>query len=467
MYDAIVVGARCAGSPTAMLLGPRGLPRADARPRRIPLRHPVHARHPPARRRRARPLGTAGPRTPSGCPPLDQAVYEVADIRLEGCSPGWRASAPDTHRAATSWTPSWWTRPSRPAPSSATAARSPTWCATTPAVSSACRAPTAAAGSTERARLVIGADGMRSTVASISGARVTAQDPRLTCAYYAYWEDVPAASSCTSGREAGWRPCRPTTVRPSSSPTSRSPASTRSVPTPTAPTWNRCAPRRLPCSNGFRASAASSDCAAPATSRTSSDRRSVPAGHWSAMPDTTRTPSPLAGSATRSSRRRTLVRHIGDRLGDPDQLDPATPVVRPGAGRRTTRGYEATLAVAQLTTTEQRLSAAARSAVRPGAHRDLLRHRCRSPARDRALCPAVAGAAVTRPHRPRDRGPGHQRAGHKGSASTDRRTNPNDFDTHGCLTYTNIGDQVDGANDRAELYVIKWTGGDSTVDAYH
>ncbi|MFD4322946.1 NAD(P)/FAD-dependent oxidoreductase, partial [Streptomyces sp. NPDC058548] len=44
----------------------------------------------------------------------------------------------------------------------------------------------------EHARLVIGADGMRSTVAGLTGAPVTVEHPRLTCAYYSYWQDVPA-----------------------------------------------------------------------------------------------------------------------------------------------------------------------------------------------------------------------------------------------------------------------------------
>src|SRR5262249_7025534 len=45
----------------------------------------------------------------------------------------------------------------------------------------------------ERAHLVIGADGMRSTVARLAQAPYTLRDPKLTCAYYSYWADVPAA----------------------------------------------------------------------------------------------------------------------------------------------------------------------------------------------------------------------------------------------------------------------------------
>ncbi len=42
----------------------------------------------------------------------------------------------------------------------------------------------------ERARLVVGADGMRSTVARLAGAEITVEHPTLTCAYYSFWEGM-------------------------------------------------------------------------------------------------------------------------------------------------------------------------------------------------------------------------------------------------------------------------------------
>jgi flavin-dependent dehydrogenase len=47
------------------------------------------------------------------------------------------------------------------------------------------------AGLTERARLVIGADGRRSLVARAVAAPAYRVRPTLTCAYYTYWRDVP------------------------------------------------------------------------------------------------------------------------------------------------------------------------------------------------------------------------------------------------------------------------------------
>ncbi|MBV9856770.1 MAG: FAD-dependent monooxygenase [Streptosporangiaceae bacterium] len=46
---------------------------------------------------------------------------------------------------------------------------------------------------TERARLVVGADGRRSLVARAVAASVYRARPALTCAYYSYWSDVQAA----------------------------------------------------------------------------------------------------------------------------------------------------------------------------------------------------------------------------------------------------------------------------------
>ncbi|MFD1050463.1 NAD(P)/FAD-dependent oxidoreductase, partial [Kibdelosporangium lantanae] len=42
----------------------------------------------------------------------------------------------------------------------------------------------------ERCRLVVGADGMRSTVATLVDAPVVVDDPTLTCVYYAYWRGL-------------------------------------------------------------------------------------------------------------------------------------------------------------------------------------------------------------------------------------------------------------------------------------
>jgi len=47
------------------------------------------------------------------------------------------------------------------------------------------------AEATDRARLVVGADGMRSLVARKVGALNLVEHPRMTCTYYSYWAGVP------------------------------------------------------------------------------------------------------------------------------------------------------------------------------------------------------------------------------------------------------------------------------------
>ena len=88
MYDAIVVGARCAGSPTAMLLARTGLPGPAARPGHVPRATP------------SRPTTSTSPASPasraggcstqvvaSNCPPVRAATVDVGPFALAGAPP--------------------------------------------------------------------------------------------------------------------------------------------------------------------------------------------------------------------------------------------------------------------------------------------------------------------------------------------------------------------------------------------
>ena len=88
MFDAIVVGARCAGAPTAMLLARAG--------HRVLLLDKgafgsdtlsTHLIHQPGIATLAR-WSLLDTLRATGCPPLERVSYEVADIRLEGCARG-------------------------------------------------------------------------------------------------------------------------------------------------------------------------------------------------------------------------------------------------------------------------------------------------------------------------------------------------------------------------------------------
>ncbi|MFC3572156.1 NAD(P)/FAD-dependent oxidoreductase [Streptomyces yaanensis] len=192
MFDAIVVGARCAGAPTAMLLARAGyrvllLDKAPTGTDTLS----THLIHQPGVAALAR-WGLLDAVRASGCPPLDHAVYEVADIRLEGCArgvEGQRASfAPRRHVLDAILVEA----------AAAAGVEVRDRCRVTGLLRDDSGRVIGVEGShdgrsfTERAHLVIGADGMRSTVARLTQAPYTVEDPRLTCAYYTYWADVPA-----------------------------------------------------------------------------------------------------------------------------------------------------------------------------------------------------------------------------------------------------------------------------------
>jgi flavin-dependent dehydrogenase len=209
MFDAIVIGARCAGAPTAMLLARAGhrvllLDKTASGTDTLS----THLIHQPGVAALAR-WGVLDDVRASGCPPLDKVRYEIADVRLEGCArgvEGQRAGlAPRRHvldailaRAAvaagaelrdrTTVTGLLRDRTGRVVGVEGTHRR---------------RAFTA------HAPLVIGADGMRSTVARLVQAPYTVADPRLTCAYYTYWRDVPAGLELYEG-PGSWTAAVPT-----------------------------------------------------------------------------------------------------------------------------------------------------------------------------------------------------------------------------------------------------------------
>lgn len=127
----------------------------------------------------------------TGCPPLDRAVYRIADIRIEGCS-----IPVDGHRAA--YAPRRYLLDGILADAAVAAGvEFRQGCTVTEVLSDdegqaiGVRCHTSDGGTTEEhARLVVGADGMRSRFATMVDSRITTEDPPATCAYYTYWEGV-------------------------------------------------------------------------------------------------------------------------------------------------------------------------------------------------------------------------------------------------------------------------------------
>ncbi|MFD5831245.1 NAD(P)/FAD-dependent oxidoreductase [Lentzea sp. NPDC060358] len=192
MYDVIVVGARVAGAATALQFARAGHRVLMVDRARFPSdKLSTLYIHQPGVDRLAR-WGVLDAVVATGCPALDRAVYQVADVRLAGCSlPAGdqrTAYAPRRHLldkilidAAVAAGVEF-----REGTSVAGAAFDGDR-----AVGVEFRAERA--GRTEeRAHLVVGADGMRSTMAKKLGAEVVVQDPLKTCAYYSYWAGLPA-----------------------------------------------------------------------------------------------------------------------------------------------------------------------------------------------------------------------------------------------------------------------------------
>lgn len=209
MYDAIVVGARCAGASTALLLARAGyrvlLADKGAYGSDVLSTHLIHQ---PGVAALAR-WGLLGRVRASGCPPLTRTVYEVADIRMEGCARGVEGNregfAPRRRVLDALLVDA----------AVEAGAEFREHCRITGLLRDDAGRVVGVEGShggrtfTERAHLVIGADGMRSAVARLAAAPYTMQDPRLTCAYYTYWPDVAAGLELYE-RPGGWAAAVPT-----------------------------------------------------------------------------------------------------------------------------------------------------------------------------------------------------------------------------------------------------------------
>ncbi|MFC0433845.1 NAD(P)/FAD-dependent oxidoreductase [Kutzneria buriramensis] len=201
MYDVIVVGARCAGSPTAMLFaraGYRVLLLDKARFPRDTLS--THYLHQPAVARLAS-WGLLDAVTASNCPPIDLARHKVADVVLEGCS-----LPVDGHRSA--YAPRRFVLdPILAAGAVAAGVEFRENCTVEDllfednrVVGVRCRTRSGTVAE-ERATLVVGADGMRSLVATKVAAPFTISHPLMSCTYYSYWEGVPSCFELFEGND--------------------------------------------------------------------------------------------------------------------------------------------------------------------------------------------------------------------------------------------------------------------------
>jgi flavin-dependent dehydrogenase len=190
MYDAIVIGARCAGAPTAMLLARRGhrvllVDRATF-PSDTMSTHLIHAHGLAALRR----WGLLDELIATGVPACPTLRFDFGPVVLEGTPPA--VDGISEHYA-----------PRRrvldkllvdAAVAAGVEVREQTsvkdllW--DDGRVTGVRLNRGTSRDAEQRARIVIGADGVRSTVAEQVGARTYHDKGNLTCAYYSYWSGV-------------------------------------------------------------------------------------------------------------------------------------------------------------------------------------------------------------------------------------------------------------------------------------
>jgi flavin-dependent dehydrogenase len=189
-YDAIVVGARCAGSPTAMLLARKGydvlLVDRTTFPSDTVSTHLVHPVGVAALER----WGLLDEVVASGCPPIERYSFDFGPIRIEG--------APGTAESPVAYCPRRTVLDKVLVEGAAAAgAEVREGFGVESLVEEDGRVVGIRGGShgedpvTERARVVIGADGLKSFVARSVGAPVYDERPHLLCGYYSYWSDLP------------------------------------------------------------------------------------------------------------------------------------------------------------------------------------------------------------------------------------------------------------------------------------
>ncbi|MCT9008788.1 NAD(P)/FAD-dependent oxidoreductase [Streptomyces sp. NPDC054766] len=192
MYDVIVIGARCAGSPTAMLFARQGYRVLLLEKARFPQdtlsSHYIHMQGMALLNR----WGLLDKLRDAGCRPITRQSYQSSEVRIDGFSQpldGLRYTyAPRRYVLD----------PILADGAVAAGVELRESCAVKDLVFEGDRVVgvryTTPGGTeaTDRARLVVGADGMRSLVARKAGAQNVIEHPRVTCTYYSYWAGVPS-----------------------------------------------------------------------------------------------------------------------------------------------------------------------------------------------------------------------------------------------------------------------------------
>jgi 2-polyprenyl-6-methoxyphenol hydroxylase-like FAD-dependent oxidoreductase len=192
-YDAIVVGARCAGSPTAMLLAQKGYRVLVVDKATFPSDTiSTHFIHPPGVAALDR-WGLLDSVVATGCPPIDTYAFDFGPVTISGspAMPG-APAAYGTRRTVLD-------KILVDAASEGGAEVREAFTVDEIVFENDRVAGVRGHGQngqsvTEHARVVIGADGRYSQVASAVKAEQYNEKPELLCGYYSYWSGVPMSN---------------------------------------------------------------------------------------------------------------------------------------------------------------------------------------------------------------------------------------------------------------------------------
>jgi 2-polyprenyl-6-methoxyphenol hydroxylase-like FAD-dependent oxidoreductase len=189
-FDAIVLGARCAGSPTAMLLARKGYKVLLVDKATFPSDTiSTHLIHPPGVAALSR-WGLLDQVVATGCPPITSYSFDFGPFRLTG--------SPGTEKFPVSYGPRRTVLDKLLVDAAAKAGVEVREGYTVEeilqngeGVTGIRGGPKGGSTSTETARVVIGADGRHSILAQAVRAETYNEKPPLLAAYYTYWSGLP------------------------------------------------------------------------------------------------------------------------------------------------------------------------------------------------------------------------------------------------------------------------------------
>jgi flavin-dependent dehydrogenase len=189
-YDVIVVGARVAGAPTAMLLAQRGyrvllVDRATFPSDTIS----THLIHPPGMAALRR-WGLDTRVVATGCPPVSTYRLDLGPFEIVG-RPRGLPTAPSAYAPRRVTLDKILVDAASDAGAEVRDGFSVEGLVVEDGVVRGIRGRSRAGRHVERARIVVGADGVRSFVAHEVGAEVVHEAPTFSALYYAYWSGLP------------------------------------------------------------------------------------------------------------------------------------------------------------------------------------------------------------------------------------------------------------------------------------